>query len=155
MNEPTGIGELLKLLTDTWRLKGRAKGSLIIDDWEALVGPVVSEHCRPLYLKEGRLQLAVDSAAWMNELRFMLPPIERALKARGKPKVTKVILKQAPLPMEVLKAPEPKPKPELPPATAEDEAAAAQIAAGCSDPDIAETIRRVYLRTARLQRIGR
>ena len=43
----------------------------IISRWEEAVGPQIARRCRPLYLKDGRLTIVVDSPAWAQQLALL------------------------------------------------------------------------------------
>lgn len=45
--------------------------------WEEIVGPQVAQHCEIESFADGKLQVRTDSTAWAQQLRLLLPTIER------------------------------------------------------------------------------
>jgi predicted nucleic acid-binding Zn ribbon protein len=43
--------------------------------WAEIVGEQIAAHTRPLTMRDGALQVAVDDPAWAPELRFLEPQI--------------------------------------------------------------------------------
>lgn len=152
MGEPAAIGDLLVIIGEKWRFKRRLPGGLMLrDKWEVVVGARMAAHCMPLSVAKGELTLAVDCNAWMQELTYALPQLERAVIAQIRaPKIKKLKLKLAPI--EFSSAPQAGARDErsaepLPEPTKDDEAAADLIVAGLKDQSLAEVIRRAYLRS--------
>jgi len=52
----------------------------IVDRWEEAVGPEIAAHCRPVSLRDGRLEASVDSSVWCQQLQLQLPQILEALR---------------------------------------------------------------------------
>jgi predicted nucleic acid-binding Zn ribbon protein len=50
--------------------------------WEGVAGPTLARHARPKRLQRGVLLVAVDSAAWMQELQFLKHDLRDRLNAR-------------------------------------------------------------------------
>ncbi len=49
--------------------------------WDRTVGPAIARHARPAGLRSGKLQVIVDSPAWMQQLSLMKPEIIGKLHA--------------------------------------------------------------------------
>jgi predicted nucleic acid-binding Zn ribbon protein len=49
--------------------------------WGEIVGDQIAAHTRPLAVRDGALQVAVDDPAWAPELRFLEPRILERLEA--------------------------------------------------------------------------
>lgn len=61
--------------------------------WREAVGPELARRSRPLRVKRGRLEVAVASAVWRNQLSFMKKDIvERINKLVGKDVVHELVL---------------------------------------------------------------
>lgn len=43
----------------------------LISRWPQVAGPVVAAHCEPFAIKEQKLFVKVDSAAWLHHLQFL------------------------------------------------------------------------------------
>jgi predicted nucleic acid-binding Zn ribbon protein len=39
--------------------------------WEALVGTQIADHCRPVSVRNGVLDVVVDQPAWASQIRYM------------------------------------------------------------------------------------
>ena len=51
-----------------------------LDRWEEAVGPEIAAHCRPVSLRDGRLEVSVDSSVWCQQLQLQVPQILGALR---------------------------------------------------------------------------
>jgi predicted nucleic acid-binding Zn ribbon protein len=73
--EPRRLSEFLDPITK--RLGGPASGvfAAIFARWEALVGPDIAAHAKPVSLRRGVLVLAVDHPVWATQLRYMTAPL--------------------------------------------------------------------------------
>ncbi len=47
------------------------------DAWPSIVGPVLSEHSRPIEVIDGELTVACAASAWASQLRWMESDIKR------------------------------------------------------------------------------
>lgn len=47
----------------------------LVKSWSEVVGPLVSQHSRPLEFRDGRLWVATSNAVWAQQLRFECPRI--------------------------------------------------------------------------------
>ncbi len=66
--------------------------------WGKAVGPVLAKQAFPLRIKSGRLEVAVASAVWRNQLSFMKKEIvERINKFVGKDVVHELVLLNQPV----------------------------------------------------------
>ena len=57
-----------------------APSGAIGDNWTAIVGPEIAEHCQPVGVKAGVLHADVDSSVWCQQLQLRSPEILAALK---------------------------------------------------------------------------
>lgn len=69
--DPVTVGRSLERLVAS--LGGPDTGALaaVFAGWDALVGPGVAAHARPVTLAGGTLVVAVDQPGWATQLRFL------------------------------------------------------------------------------------
>jgi predicted nucleic acid-binding Zn ribbon protein len=92
--DPRKLSEILDRVTR--RLGGPSSGttSTVFTGWEALVGPDIAGHARPLSLHDGVLVLAVDQPAWATQLRYMTAELlTRIADATAGAEVTEIQLR--------------------------------------------------------------
>lgn len=68
-----GFESLGNILQDTLRpFKNEFddKLGLLVQKWPQIAGDTLAAHCLPFAIKEARLFIKVDSAAWMHHLQF-------------------------------------------------------------------------------------
>ncbi len=78
--EPKMIADALDGVLASIDLDLAASSAAIGDNWTAIVGPEVAEHCRPVGVKAGVLHADVDSSVWCQQLQLRSPEILSALK---------------------------------------------------------------------------
>ena len=68
----------------------------VIAVWDESVGEEIARHARPLKFLDGRLDVAVDSSAWLFKLsRFEQEKIRKALNRKlGREQVMRVVFRQ-------------------------------------------------------------
>lgn len=64
------VGNLVSRVLGELGLDGVALAHQIGSAWPEIVGPQVAEHCRPLGLRAGVLELEVDSPVWSQQLQL-------------------------------------------------------------------------------------
>lgn len=67
--------------------------------WPSIVGPSVAQHCRVETFEDNVLVVKTSSTAWANQMRFLLPTLEKQIaEAFGENAVKRVIIRgpQAP-----------------------------------------------------------
>lgn len=70
--------------------------SAVFARWEAIVGPDVAAHARPLTLRDGVLVIVVDQPAWATELNHLKADLLRRIgEAAGAAEVTEVRVRVA------------------------------------------------------------
>lgn len=95
-NRTEPAADVLRRIVSWRRFSGRLGHLMLGKTWRDAVGDLVADHTRPLRLSKGRLTLAVESNAWMNELLFYVPMIiERLNEALGEGKVSDIRMKIA------------------------------------------------------------
>lgn len=66
----TSVGDLVGQVLGDLGLDGVALAHRIGAQWPEVVGPQVAEHCRPLGIRGGVLELEVDSPVWSQQLQL-------------------------------------------------------------------------------------
>lgn len=121
--------------------------------WDAAVGPEVAARSRPVSLRSGRLSVAVESPAWMQQLSFLRETVRDAVnRALGEDLVREVRLRIAeaePPPPRNPAGPPPWLHREVPPDVAE---AVDREVACIRDPTLREAVRQTRLRAEQLRR---
>jgi predicted nucleic acid-binding Zn ribbon protein len=81
--DPVTVGRSLERLVAS--LGGPDTGALaaVFAGWDALVGPGVADHARPVSLVEGTLVVAVDQPGWATQLRFLEADLLARLHGAG------------------------------------------------------------------------
>ncbi|MEW6487860.1 MAG: DUF721 domain-containing protein [Thermodesulfobacteriota bacterium] len=123
--------------------------------WDTAVGPDVAARSRPLSLRSGRLTVAVESPAWMQQLSFLRETMRDAVnRALGEDLVREVRLRIA-----EAEPPAPPPRdPARPPpwlareVPAEVAAAVDREVASIRDPELREAVRQTRLRAEQMRR---
>ena len=147
---PVRLGELVDQRARKWRFKHLARLETIRSHWAAAAGDFVAGHVQPARLVRRQLRLAVDDAAWGNELTYLAPAILERLRELlpGNWIDELKVVPGEPMPEP---EPAPEPAPPLPPPDPAMQAAADEAAAGLADPELAAAVRRASL--ARLRRL--
>ncbi|MCH7599276.1 MAG: DUF721 domain-containing protein [Myxococcales bacterium] len=78
--EPQAVADVLGGVLAAMQLDLAAPVAAIGENWEAIVGREVAEHCRPVGIKAGVLHADVDSSVWCQQLHLRSPEILSALK---------------------------------------------------------------------------
>lgn len=91
--DPQGIGAILQVETSRRGWDRTLSVASVSADWDQIVGPQVSLHC-PISSFEGGVLIAqADSTAWAEQLRLLLPHIQRRIDERvGAGIVDKVVV---------------------------------------------------------------
>jgi predicted nucleic acid-binding Zn ribbon protein len=77
--KPLKVAEALAAYLERSGLGERLDATSALDDWAERVGPGIATVSRPLHVSSGTLVVAVDSSAWLMELRLMEVEIRRRL----------------------------------------------------------------------------
>ena len=73
------IGDAIKELIKTYRLKDKLSEVSLIHSWEGVVGPMIAKHTKQIYVRNKCLFVRLDSAALTNELKYSKERIVSAL----------------------------------------------------------------------------
>ena len=94
--EPRSVSDVLGRVTR--RLGSPEPGlvTLVFSHWTELVGAEISDHCQPVALRRGVLDLVVDQPAWASQIRFMAGDIlARIAESTGPSEVTEIRVRVA------------------------------------------------------------
>jgi predicted nucleic acid-binding Zn ribbon protein len=69
------VGDLVGKVLGDLGLDGVALAHRIGAHWEAIVGPQIAAHCRPLGIRGEVLELEVDSPVWSQQLQLRKPEL--------------------------------------------------------------------------------
>ena len=78
--QPRALGDVLESVLADTQLDLAAPSAAVGDNWEAIVGSEVAQHCKPVGIKAGVLHADVDSSVWCQQLQLRSPEILHALK---------------------------------------------------------------------------
>jgi len=78
----TPIGDILGDLLQGDQLPFNPEDAKVWRVWEEAVGPAVSQHAQPLWIKEGRLRVTVSDPIWLQELTFAERQIRKSVNHR-------------------------------------------------------------------------
>ena len=76
---PERVGALVPSVLRDLGLDESARALRIQEGWPDAVGAEVASHARPVALRNGELEVAVDSSAWCQTLRLRAPELLDAL----------------------------------------------------------------------------
>ncbi len=57
-----------------------ARAARVVEHWALAVGPEVASHSRPEGLRQGVLEVSVDSSVWCQQLQMLRPKLLEALR---------------------------------------------------------------------------
>jgi len=77
---PRALGDLVPRVLGELGLEGAGALVRVVERWEAVVGPEVARHARPAALRDGALEVSVDSSVWCQELQLQRERILAALR---------------------------------------------------------------------------
>ena len=72
---PERVGALVPSVLRDLGLHESARALRIQEGWPGAVGTEVASHARPIALRNGALEVAVDSSAWCQTLRLRAPEL--------------------------------------------------------------------------------
>ena len=88
------LGEAIKDFLNAYRLDDKLLERKVIDSWGKVMGKMVSNHTKDIYIRNKKLFVKVDSAALRNELSYTKEKIRDALnKEAGGEAITEVIIR--------------------------------------------------------------
>jgi predicted nucleic acid-binding Zn ribbon protein len=93
--EPEALGGLVQATLARLGIGTRVARAQVIADWPELVGPHIADVARPVRIRGSTLFVAVESAAWRNELSLMRPQLMRKINAgRSEGRIERILFLQ-------------------------------------------------------------
>ncbi|MCX6251173.1 MAG: DUF721 domain-containing protein [Bacteroidetes bacterium] len=86
------LGDAIKEFLQAYRLEDKLNETRIIKSWEKVLGKLVANHSRDLYIRNRVLYVKIDSAALRNELSYAKEKIVKALNKEVKADVIKDVV---------------------------------------------------------------
>jgi predicted nucleic acid-binding Zn ribbon protein len=88
------IKDAIELLLKTYKLDDRLAERRLINSWEEVMGKMIANHTKDLYIKNGQLFVTLDSSALRNELAMAKTKIIKMMNdAAGQAVINDVILR--------------------------------------------------------------
>ncbi len=88
------LKEVIGKLLDSYGLTSKLNETKIKDNWEDLMGDMISKHTESIYIKENTLFLKIDSAPLRQELSFSKDKILEIINgAIGQDNIKEVIIR--------------------------------------------------------------
>ena len=81
--EPANLGDVLNTLAGRLRKVDLRLIDEIRDLWPTVVDPVIAEHCRPEFIKDGTLLISVPSGAFAQRVQLETPTILAGFESLG------------------------------------------------------------------------
>ena len=85
-NEYT-LKQAIEALIDQYKIEERLSETVVINDWETIVGKMIARHTRNLHIKKRILFVELDNAALRNELSYaktkLILAINKSLKSEA------------------------------------------------------------------------
>lgn len=81
-SEPRPIGKAIESVLEDLGLEAAAAAFRIGEEWLECVGPEVARHARPVGLRAGVVEVAVDTSVWSQQLQLRRTQILESLRAR-------------------------------------------------------------------------
>jgi predicted nucleic acid-binding Zn ribbon protein len=82
-DQPTGLAELLNTMAGRLRKVDLRLIDEIREMWPQIVEPVIAEHCRPEFVKNGVLLVSVPSGAFAQRVTSQTPSILAGFSTLG------------------------------------------------------------------------
>ncbi len=93
--QPESLGGLVQATLARLGIGTRVARAQVIADWPELVGPHIADVARPVRIRGSTLFVAVESAAWRNELSLMRPQLMRKINAgRNEGRIERILFLQ-------------------------------------------------------------
>ena len=89
------IGTLVEAMFARLGIAEKVKRAEVVADWRRLVGPHIADVAEAVGVRGGTLFVAVESAAWRNELSLMRPQLLAKLNAgRREGRIERIVFLQ-------------------------------------------------------------
>jgi predicted nucleic acid-binding Zn ribbon protein len=88
------IKQVIEQLLKAYKLDDRLAERRLINAWDEVMGKMISNHTKDIYIKHKQLHIVLDSSALRNELAMAKTKILKMMnEAAGQEVITEVILK--------------------------------------------------------------
>lgn len=77
---PQRIGGVIGKVLGEIGLEGAERAFRVAERWEAAVGAEVAQHARPVQMRQGVLEVEVESSVWAQQLQMRRPELLAALE---------------------------------------------------------------------------
>ena len=85
-NEYT-LKQAIEALINQYKIEERISETIVLSDWEKIVGKMISRHTKNIYIKKKVLFVELDNAALRNELSYsktkLIISINKSLKSEA------------------------------------------------------------------------
>lgn len=86
------LKEALQKLIDTYKLRGKLNENKLVNSWEKIMGKMIANHTREIYLDGGTLHIRLDSSTLRNELFYAKDKIKEKINQEMESEVVKKVL---------------------------------------------------------------
>lgn len=91
--DPQLLGKVMSDFVEKAKWEAQIEATSIVQVWPQIVGEQVAKHCRVYVRGERELEVVTDSTAWAQQLRILLPQIEKNIvEIAGKEAISKIIV---------------------------------------------------------------
>ena len=91
-NEYT-LKQAIEALIDQYKIEERISETIVLSEWEQIVGKMISRHTKNIYIKKKILFVELDNAALRNELSYaktrLITAVNKSLKTEA---ITDIVL---------------------------------------------------------------
>ncbi|WP_231861433.1 MULTISPECIES: DUF721 domain-containing protein [Frankia] len=94
--DPVSFGTAISRLLAARGWKAQADDAGVLARWDVIVGPDIADHCTPVSLRDGNLELVAESTAWATQLRMLSRQILAILHRELGPQVVQRITVRGP-----------------------------------------------------------
>lgn len=99
-SQPIQVKNLVQAVLGELGLEAAARSYRVGECWEEAVGSQVADHCRPVGLSAGMLDVRADSSVWCQQLQLQTPGILASLReVLGEEAPTGLRFRVGPLPV--------------------------------------------------------
>lgn len=91
-NEYT-LKQAIEALIDQYKIQEKISETVVINDWEKIVGKMIARHTKNIYVKKRILYVELDNAALRNELSYAKTKLVAAInQSLGSNAVDEIVL---------------------------------------------------------------
>lgn len=94
--DPVLFGDAVRRLVEERGWQETTTNARVLEQWDALVGPELAEHCRPVSLVDKELVLVAESSAWATQVRLLSGQVLKTLREQVGPGVVERIVVRGP-----------------------------------------------------------